>query len=54
MKLEFGFGEGVQAVEVPDRNLLGVLMANEVPKGLTNEAEVARALAHPILSLIHI
>ena len=48
MKLEFGFGEGVQAVEVPDRNLLGVLMANEVPKGLTNEAEVARALAHPI------
>lgn len=48
MKLEFGFGEGVQAVEVPDRNLLGVLMANEVPKGLTNEAEVARTLAHPI------
>lgn len=48
MKLEFGFGEGVQAVEVPDRNLLGVLMANEVPKGLTNEAEVARAMAHPI------
>ena len=48
MKLEFGFGEGVQAVEVPNRNLLGVLMANEVPKGLTNEAEVARALAHPI------
>ena len=51
MKLEFGFGEGVQAVEVPDRNLLGVLMANEVPKGLTNEAEVARALAHPIGTL---
>ena len=48
MKLEFGFGEGVQAVEVPDRNLLGVLIANEVPKGLTNEADVARALAHPI------
>ena len=37
MKLEFGFGEGVQAVEVPDRNLLGVLMANEVPKGVTAE-----------------
>ena len=48
MKLEFGFGSGVQTVEVPERNLLGVLMANEVPKGLTNEAEVARALAHPI------
>ena len=40
MKLEFGFGAGVQTVEVPERNLLGVLMANEVPKGLTNEAEV--------------
>lgn len=48
MKLEFGFGEGVQTVEVPERNLLGVLTANEVPKGLTNEAEVLRALEHPI------
>ena len=48
MKLDFGFGAGVQSVEVPERNLLGVLMANEVPKGLTDEAEVARALAHPI------
>ena len=48
MKLEFGFGSGVQTVEVPERNLLGVLTANEVPKGLTNEAEVLRALEHPI------
>ena len=48
MKIDFGFGTGVQSVEVPDGNLLGILMANDVPRGLTNEAEVARALAEPI------
>ena len=48
MKLEFGFGSGIQSVEVPDKNLLGVLMANDVPRGLTNEAEVVRALENPI------
>ncbi|MDY3026375.1 MAG: nickel-dependent lactate racemase [Candidatus Faecivicinus sp.] len=48
MKLEFGFGTGVQTVELPEKNLMGVLMANEVPKGLMNEEEVVRALNHPI------
>ena len=48
MRLEFGFGMGIQAVEVPDRNLAGVLMSNGVPKGLMNEAEVVRALETPI------
>ena len=48
MKLEFGFGTGVQTVEVPERNLLGVLMANDVPRGLMNEDEVVRALGEPI------
>ena len=48
MKLEFGFGTGVQTVEVPDRNVLGVLTSNDVPRDLLNEAEVARALANPI------
>ena len=48
MKLEFGFGNGVQVVEVPEKNLMGVLMSNDVPKGLMNEEEVARALANPI------
>ena len=42
MKLEFGFGTGVQTVELPEKNLMGVLMANEVPKGLMNEEEVVR------------
>ena len=48
MKLEFGFGSGVQAVEVPDANLLGVLHANEIPKGLTGEDAVRAALDAPI------
>ena len=50
MKLEFGFGAGVQTVEVPEKNLLGVLHANEVPLELTGEAEVRRALEEPIES----
>ena len=48
MKLEFGFGTGVQTVEVPDRNLIGELHAGPVPAGLTGDAEVRRALAAPI------
>ncbi|MDD6679298.1 MAG: nickel-dependent lactate racemase [Firmicutes bacterium] len=51
MELTFGFGTGVQTVAVPDSNLLGVLHANEVPLGLTGEAEVRRALEQPIGSL---
>lgn len=48
MKLEFGFGSGIQAVELPENNLLGVLTANAVEYDLTGEAEVERALAEPI------
>jgi nickel-dependent lactate racemase len=48
MKIDFGFGTGIQSVEVPDQNLLGILMANDVPKGLMNEEEVRRALENPI------
>ena len=48
MKLSFGFGAGTQEVEVPEKNLLGILRANEVELGLTGEAEVRRALAEPI------
>lgn len=50
MKLEFGFGTGVQTAQVPEENLLGVLHANEVPLELTGEAEVRRALEEPIES----
>ena len=48
MKIEFGFGTGVQSVEVPDKNVMGILMSNDVPRGLMNEEEVKRALEDPI------
>lgn len=48
MKLSFGFGNGVQEVELPSRNLIGELHANDVPIGLRGEAEVVRALRDPI------
>ncbi|MCQ2437954.1 MAG: nickel-dependent lactate racemase [Clostridia bacterium] len=48
MKLEFGFGTGVQTVEVPEQNLMGVLMANDVPKERMNEEEVVHGLENPI------
>ena len=48
MRLEFGFGTGVQYVEVPEKNLMGVLMSNDVIRERTNEAEVVRALENPI------
>ena len=48
MKIELGFGKGVQAVEIPDGNLRGILTPNDVPHGLMGEEEVRRALAAPI------
>lgn len=48
MKIDFGFGTGVQSVEIPDQNLKGILMSNDVPRELVNEEEVARALQNPI------
>lgn len=48
MKLELGFGQGTQPLEIPDRNVMGVLEPNQVPADLTGTAEVARALAEPI------
>lgn len=48
MVLEFGFGTSTQVVEVPEKNLMGVLHANSVETDLTGEAEVRRALENPI------
>lgn len=48
MVLEFGFGTSTQVVEVPEKNLMGVLHANSVETDLTGEAEVRRALGNPI------
>jgi len=46
--LSLGFGGGTQSVSLAEENLLGVLTPNPVSCNLTGEAEVRRALAHPI------
>ena len=48
MKLEFGFGDGVQEVVVPDDRLMGILRANEVAAPPSEEEELLRALRNPI------
>ncbi|MBR2572594.1 MAG: nickel-dependent lactate racemase [Clostridia bacterium] len=48
MQIELGFGKGVQKIEVPDQNVLGILTPNQVAHELSGEAEVKRALENPI------
>ncbi|MBP3587716.1 MAG: DUF2088 domain-containing protein, partial [Clostridia bacterium] len=48
MKLIFGFGTGVQEVDVPERNLIGVLRANAVEAPTSEADEVLRALRAPV------
>lgn len=48
MKLEFGYNMEIQAVEVPEENLLGILCAHEIHHVRTGETAVRYALANPI------
>ncbi len=48
MKIELGIGIGTQQVQIPDDNLLDILMPNEVEHGPGGEEEVRRALRSPI------
>ena len=48
MEFTLGFGGCTQKLNVPDENLICVLMPNTVQQGLTGEAEVLRALENPI------
>ena len=48
MKIELGFGNGTQTVDVPCANYAGTLKANPVSTDLTGEDEVKRALREPI------
>lgn len=48
MKIEIGFGKTPQTVELPDRNVIGVLEQNQVEVGLMGADEVQRALENPI------
>lgn len=48
MRLEFGFGDGVQVAFAPDANVLGILTPNDVPLGATGADAVVEALKNPI------
>lgn len=48
MKLEIGFGTTPQTVEIPDKNLIGVLTPNAVEITEKGEAVVRKALQNPI------
>lgn len=48
MKLEFGYGKGVQIVDVPDKNLMAVLTANELKHERRGADAVDYALENPI------
>ena len=52
MRYELGFGKGIQTVEIKEAYVLDVLLPNPVQKYLTGEAEVRRALAAPIGSVL--
>ena len=48
MRLDFGYGKGIQSVEVPDKNLMAVLTANEMVHERHGAEAVDFALEHPI------
>ena len=48
MKLEFGYGEGVQEVDIPDRNLLAVLESNPMNHERKGAEAVSYGLENPI------
>ena len=48
MKLEFGYGHGVQEVLLNEKNLMGVLLSNEIPHDRRDEDAVRYALENPI------
>ena len=48
MLLEFGYGKGIQTVEVPEENLRAVLLSNEMKHERRGAEAVRYALEHPI------
>ncbi len=48
MKLEFGYGTGVQEVLLDEKNLMDVLLSNEIKHEYFHEEAVRFALEHPI------
>ena len=50
MELEFGYGKGMQTVEVPEKNLQAVLVANEMEHKRRGPEAVKYSLENPIAS----
>ena len=50
MKIELGFGNTTQTVQIRDEKIQDILLPNAVPHGLTGASEVRRALREPIAS----
>ena len=48
MRLELGYYKNNKALEIPDKNLFGILSPNHIEPGLTGEQEVERALLNPV------
>lgn len=48
MRIELGFGDGVQPVEIPEKNLMGVLMSNPVEHERHGSEAVEYAMDNPI------
>lgn len=48
MKLEFGYGNSVQCAEIPEKNLINVLTANEVEHERRDAEAVQFALENPV------
>lgn len=48
MNLEFGYGQGIQSVQVPDEDLIAVLTANPMKHERRGAEAVEYALDHPI------
>ena len=48
MKVEFGYGKGVQTVDIPDKNLDQILVANDIEHVRRGPDAVVYALENPI------
>ncbi len=46
--LEFGYGKGIQQVQLPEENVMGVLVSNEIDHERKHEEAVIYALENPI------
>lgn len=52
MKIDIGIGTNTQTVDISKKQLQDILLPNEVPRELTGEEEVRRALREPIGSAL--